>query len=76
MAARMRGAQIGRPRRLSDEVVADAYSYIDETGYPPPYVAALLRVSPITLERGFRRLGLVAHPYERNLIGREVAEYR
>ncbi|MGD9712069.1 MAG: recombinase family protein [Thermomicrobiales bacterium] len=65
MAARMRGAQIGRPRRLSDKIVADAHCYIGETGYPPPYVAALLRVSPVTLERGFRRLGLVSHPCER-----------
>lgn len=60
VAARLRGAQIGRPRALSDEVVADAYSYIAETGYPTPYVAALLQVAPVTLDRGFKRLGLGA----------------
>ena len=58
MAARLRGAQIGRPRALSDNTIAEAHSYIAETGYPPPYVAALLRVAPVTLDRGFRRLGL------------------
>lgn len=58
MAARMRGAQIGRPRALSDNIIADAHSYIAETGYPQPYVAALLRVAPVTLSRGFKRLGL------------------
>lgn len=57
-AARLRGAQIGRPRALSDHTIADAYSYIGETGYPPPYVAALLQVAPVTLDRGFKRLGL------------------
>lgn len=57
-AARRRGAKIGRPRVLDDETIADAYAYIAETGYPPPYVAALLAVSYMTLWRGFKRLGL------------------
>lgn len=57
-AARHRGARIGRRRALDDNTVADAYRYIAETGYPPPYVAALLDVSYMTLSRGFKRLGL------------------
>ncbi len=57
-AARKRGAQIGRPRALDDQTITDAHQYIAETGYPPPYVAALLSVSPMTLKRGFKRLGL------------------
>jgi DNA invertase Pin-like site-specific DNA recombinase len=59
-AARKRGAKIGRPRALADETISDAHSYIAETGYPQPYVAALLDVSPVTLSRGFKRLGLAS----------------
>lgn len=57
-AARRRGVHIGRPRALSDGVITDAYAWIEETGHPCAYVAALLSVSRMTLQRGFRRLGL------------------
>jgi DNA invertase Pin-like site-specific DNA recombinase len=57
-AARLRGARIGRPLVLDDQTITEAYDYIAETGYPPPYVAALLDVSSATLKRGFERLGV------------------
>lgn len=56
-AARRRGAQIGRPRILDAETVREAYLSVSEDGYPCRYVAALLGVSRITLQRSFRRNG-------------------
>lgn len=58
IAAKRRGAQIGRPRALCDKTIKNAHDYLLKTGYPKPYIAALLDVSPITLNRGFKRLDL------------------
>ncbi|MEM6275357.1 MAG: recombinase family protein [Pseudomonadota bacterium] len=58
-AARGRGVRLGRPTRLQTDVIRDAHAWIAETGLPSRYVAALLGVSRITLQRGFRRVGLV-----------------
>ena len=60
-AARRRGVRLGRPATLSTETIRQAHAWIDETGLPCAYVSALLGVSRLTLQRGFRRLGL-AYP--------------
>lgn len=57
-AARQRGVRFGRPAQLDEETIREAYFWMDETGYPCAYVAALLHVSRQTLQRGFHRLGL------------------
>ncbi len=57
-AARRRGAKIGRPPRLDPQTTREAHEWIKQTGLPCAYVAALLGVSRITLQRGFRRLKL------------------
>lgn len=54
-AARRKGRVIGRPRSLSPQIVRDAYDWIAETNY----VAALLGVSRVTLQRAFKRHGLL-----------------
>ncbi|WP_193169973.1 recombinase family protein [Nisaea nitritireducens] len=58
-AARRKGKVIGRPRSLKSQVVRDAYDWITETDYPHRYVAALLGVSRVTLQRAFKRQGLL-----------------
>ncbi|MEM6914752.1 MAG: recombinase family protein [Pseudomonadota bacterium] len=58
-AARKRGSKIGRPARLSTDVISQAYEWMVETKLPCAYVAALLGVSRLTLQRGFHKLGLV-----------------
>lgn len=55
-AARKRGRHIGRPRALSQQVAMEAHAWMKETGYPSRYVAALLGISRVTLERSIRRL--------------------
>lgn len=57
-AARRRGVRLGRPACLSVETVYEAHTWIAETGLPCRYVASLLGVSRITLQRSFRRLGI------------------
>jgi len=57
--ARRKGKQIGRPRSLNPETVRDAYLWIAENNYPCRYAAALLGVSRVTLQRGFKRQGLM-----------------
>ena len=57
-AARRRGVRLGRPARLGPETICDAHDWIAETGLPCAYVSALLGVSRLTLQRGFRRMGL------------------
>lgn len=57
-AARRRGVRLGRPAQLSSETIADAHLWMAETGLPCAYVAALLGVTRLTLQRGFHRLGL------------------
>lgn len=57
-AARRRGVRLGRPARLDPETIRGAHDWIAETGLPCAYVSALLGVSRLTLQRGFRRLGL------------------
>ena len=57
-AARRRGVRLGRPTKLSDAQVEDAYDWMREANLPCRYVAALLGVPRLTLQRGFHRLGL------------------
>lgn len=65
-AARRRGATLGRPARLDPQTIADAHDWMIETGSPCAYVAALLGVSRLTLQRGFHRQGL-AYPIAADL---------
>jgi len=55
-AARQRGVKLGRRPLLTDADIQEAHIYLRK-GYPCKYLAFLLGVSRITLERGFRRLG-------------------
>lgn len=57
-AARRRGVRLGRPTKIPDAIIEDAYAWMHETGLPCRYVAALLGVPRLTLQRGFHRLGL------------------
>lgn len=57
--ARRRGVKLGRPAGLAPETVRDAHAWIAETGLSCRYVAALLGVSRQTLQRSFRREGLI-----------------
>ncbi|MCT4555734.1 MAG: recombinase family protein [Pelagimonas sp.] len=57
-AARRRGVRLGRPSHLDTATVRDAYTWMAETGLPCRYVAALLGVSRLTLQRSFHRLRL------------------
>lgn len=57
-AARRRGVRLGRPGSLTTDTIHEAHTWIAETGLPCRYVAALLGVSRITLQRAFRREGL------------------
>ena len=58
-AARRRGVILGRPSQLSSETIHAAHDWMANTGLPCRYVAALLSVSRITLQRGFHREGLI-----------------
>ena len=64
-AARRRGVRLGRPARLSDEIIHEAHAWMTETALPCRYVAALLGVSRLTLQRSFHRMGL-AYPITPN----------
>lgn len=57
-AARRRGVRLGRPTRLDDATIRDAYAWMRDDQLPCRYVAALLEVSRLTLQRGFHRLEL------------------
>ncbi|UWQ73604.1 recombinase family protein [Leisingera sp. M658] len=57
-AAKANGKRLGRPRKLDKETVHLAHKDIAENGYPCRYVAHLLGVSRITLQRAIRREGL------------------
>ncbi|MEM8820367.1 MAG: recombinase family protein [Pseudomonadota bacterium] len=63
-AARRRGVPIGRPPAIDPQTVRAAHTWMAETGLPCRYVAALLGVSRVTLQRAFRREGLV-YPLDR-----------
>jgi DNA invertase Pin-like site-specific DNA recombinase len=54
--ARERGAQIGRPRCLTDEQVLEAQSYMREKGKSPDEAAERFGVSASTLRRSMRRI--------------------
>lgn len=56
-AARRKGKRIGRPPVLNDDTVRQAHLSIVEDGLPCRYVAALLGVSRMTLQRAFKRGG-------------------
>ena len=60
-AARARGVRLGRRPKLSDQQVRDAHACLREVACKE--VAASLGVSRLTLQRGFRRLGL-GYPVE------------
>lgn len=57
-AAKRRGRRLGRPTLLSNDKIYDAHRWMIETELPCAYVAALLGVSRLTLQRSFRRLSL------------------
>lgn len=57
-AARRKGVQIGRPRLLDEETVRLAHHRIVEDGLPCRYVATLLEVNRMTLQRALKRYGL------------------
>lgn len=59
-AARRRGVKLGRPGTLTSDTIRNAHDWRSETGLPCRYVAALLGVSRVTLQRGFRREGLTS----------------
>ncbi|WP_238365445.1 recombinase family protein [Mesobacterium pallidum] len=61
-AARARGTRLGRPPALSKADIETAHAYLRD-GYPCRYIAFLLGVSRITLERGFHREGL-RYPFD------------
>lgn len=56
-AARARGVKMGRPRALDDAAIREAHSYVMQ-GYPCSYVAKLIGIHRITLQRAFKRMGL------------------
>ncbi|WP_299587639.1 recombinase family protein [uncultured Tateyamaria sp.] len=60
-AARRRGVRLGRPAHLSDATIREAHDWMRDSGLPCRYVAALLGVSRLTLQRSFHRMGL-AYP--------------
>lgn len=57
-AAKRRGVRLGRPTQLRPEAIKEAYEWMAEAELPCRYVAALLGVSRLTLQRGFHRLAL------------------
>lgn len=56
-AARARGVQIGRPHVLDEAEIREAHRFVTE-GYPCAYVAQLIGIHRITLQRAFKRMGL------------------
>lgn len=56
--AKRQGKHLGRPYALSRHKIIKAHRLIYEDGMELKAVAAFHRVSPITLKRAFRRLGL------------------
>jgi len=57
-AARERGAVIGRPKSLTDEVVVEAHRFLSQDGKTYEQAAAHFGVSESTLVRSFKRVGL------------------
>lgn len=57
-AARRRGVRLGRPAHLTSDTIQEAYHWMADNDLPCRYVATLLGVSRLTLQRGFHRLGL------------------
>lgn len=57
-AARRRGVRLGRRPSIAENTIREAHAWIAETKLPCRYVAALLGVNRLTLQRGFHRLGL------------------
>ena len=58
-AARRRGKRLGRPLKLTDEQVREAYALIQCRSQPVYKVARKMRVSQNTLKSSFVRLGLM-----------------
>ena len=61
-AARQRGQRIGRPRLLSDELVAEAKDRIEREGLTIAEAAGALGVSTATLRNALRRLAERSQP--------------
>lgn len=57
-AAKNRGKTFGRPYLLSEDITRQAHAWMQETQYSARYVAALLGVSRMTLQRAFKRYDL------------------
>lgn len=68
-AARQRGVKLGRPAQLDKTTVQEAHEWMCKSGLPCRYVAALLGVSRLTLQRSFHRQQL-AYPIPQNQRGR------
>ncbi|MEL6172284.1 MAG: recombinase family protein [Pseudomonadota bacterium] len=57
-AARERGVAIGRPRRLSDQIIIEAHRWMNQGGKSLGEAADRYNVSDSTMQRGLKRLGL------------------
>ncbi|MGJ8629395.1 MAG: recombinase family protein [Sulfitobacter sp.] len=57
-AARKRGVKLGRPAKLTEDQIKDAHARIVGENVSCQHVASQIRVSRLTLQRAFRRLGL------------------
>ena len=55
-AAKRRGQQLGRPRKISHDAALEAQRQLDQSGVPKLLLAERLGVSRITLERALHRL--------------------
>ncbi|MGJ8628270.1 MAG: recombinase family protein [Sulfitobacter sp.] len=57
-AARKRGVKLGRPTKLTDHQIRQAHVQMIQSSAPCREVAQHVGVSRLTLQRGFKRLGL------------------
>ncbi len=67
-AARRRGKRLGRPPDLTPDTIRAAHAWMVQEDLPCRYVAHLLGVSRLTLQRGFHRLALT-YPIPTDLKG-------
>lgn len=62
--AKRRGQHIGRPFKLTKRRILNAHALVTERHMELGEVAVRYKVSPITLERGFQRFGLIHEKQE------------
>ncbi len=58
-AAKRRGQHLGRPFKMTKRKTQNAYALYIDNNLPIPQIAARYRVSPLTLNRAFKRYGLI-----------------